>query len=527
VSLLEVRDLSVYFGSRKVVDRASFTLDAGEKLALVGESASGKTVTALSTLRLIEDARLTGEIIFNGRDVLRMPPEELHAMRGRDIAVIFQEPMTALNPLYTVGRQIVESLELHTDLRGTGSWNAAVEAMRRVGIDEPERRAHSYPHQLSGGQRQRAMIAMALACNPKLLIADEPTTALDVTIRLQILELLERLRAEAGMALLLITHDLNLVRRFADRVAVMEKGVLVEQGTTAQVIGRPQHPYTQKLVNSRPSREVSRPGTGTVVTGKSVRVHYPTRLPGIRGWFKSGQFTAVESVDFDLAPGETLGIIGESGSGKTTLALAVLGLLAAQGEIRIDNQGWQTADKDARRQLRKQIQVVFQDPLSSLSPRLTVEQIVGEGLEIHEPELDRAARRERIVQALYDVGLTEGGRAEPLLSRYPHEFSGGQRQRIAIARALIVKPKVVVLDEPTSALDVTIQKQVLELLSSLQKKYGLSYILVTHDIDVVRAMAHRVMVMKDSRIVESGPLEQVLERSQSDYTRRLVEAGYA
>jgi microcin C transport system ATP-binding protein len=525
VSLLEVRELSIHFGRRKVVDRASFTLDAGEKLALVGESASGKTVTALSTLRLIENARLTGEILFDGRSVLQMPPEELHQMRGRDIAVIFQEPMTALNPLYTVGAQIVESLEIHTDLRGAAAWAEAVAAMRRVGIDEPERRAHSYPHQLSGGQRQRAMIAMALACNPKLLIADEPTTALDVTIRLQILELLEQLRAEAGMALLLITHDLNLVRRFADRVAVMEKGVLVEQGTTAQVIGKPQHPYTQKLVNSRPDRQVGSPGAGTVVSAKNVHVHYPTRLPGIRGWFKSGQFTAVESVDFALAPGETLGIIGESGSGKTTLALAVLGLMAAQGEITIGGRGW--SERAERRMMRKEIQVVFQDPLSSLSPRLTVEQIIGEGLEIHEPELDRAARREGIVQALYDVGLTEGGRAEPLLSRYPHEFSGGQRQRIAIARALIVKPKVVVLDEPTSALDVTIQKQVLELLSSLQKKYGLSYILVTHDIDVVRAMAHRVIVMKDSRIVEAGPLEQVIERSKSDYTRRLVEAGYA
>jgi microcin C transport system ATP-binding protein len=525
MSLLEVRNLSIDFGPRRVVDSVSFTLDAGEKLALVGESASGKTVTALSTLRLIEDARLSGEIFFDGKDVLRMSPDELHQMRGRDIAVIFQEPMTALNPIYTVGDQIVESLVLHTELRGAAAWAGAVEAMRRVGIDEPERRAHSYPHQLSGGQRQRAMIAMALACNPKLLIADEPTTALDVTIRLQILELLERLRAEAGMALLLITHDLNLVRRFAERVAVMEKGVLVEQGPTAQVIGRPQHPYTQKLVNSRPARDVQSPGTGTVVRAKNVHVHYPTRLPGIRGWFKSGRFAAVESVDFDLAPGETLGIIGESGSGKTTLALAVLGLMAAQGDILIGEKRW--SERAERRSMRKEIQVVFQDPLSSLSPRLTVEQIIGEGLEIHEPGLDQAGRRSRIVQALYDVGLTEGGQAEPLLSRYPHEFSGGQRQRIAIARALIVKPKVVVLDEPTSALDVTIQKQVLELLSSLQKKYGLSYILVTHDIDVVRAMAHRVMVMKDSRIVESGPLEQVIEHSKSDYTRRLVEAGYA
>ena len=525
MSLLEVRDLSVDFGPRRVVDRVSFTLDSGQKLALVGESASGKTVTALSTLRLIENARLSGEILFQGKSVLHMPPEELHQLRGRDIAVIFQEPMTALNPIYTVGDQIVESLELHTALRGAAAWSEAVEALRRVGVDEPERRARSYPHQLSGGQRQRAMIAMALACDPKLLIADEPTTALDVTIRLQILELLERLRAERGLALLLITHDLNLVRRFADHVAVMEKGVMVEQGPTAQVIGRPQHPYTQKLVNSRPSRDVAPPADGSIVQARAVRVHYPTRLPGIRGWFKAGRFTAVESVDFDLAPGETLGIIGESGSGKTTLALAVLGLMAAEGEITIGKKKW--AERAQRRSMRREIQVVFQDPLSSLSPRLTIEQIIGEGLEIHEPELDASARRSRIVEALHDVGLTEGGQAEPLLQRYPHEFSGGQRQRIAIARALIVKPKVVVLDEPTSALDVTIQKQVLELLSSLQKKYGLSYILVTHDIDVVRAMAHRVMVMKDSKIVESGPLEQVVSNSKSDYTRRLVEAGYA
>jgi len=519
MSLLEVKDLSVYFGPRMAVDRASFSIDAGEKFALVGESASGKTVTALSTLRLIENARLSGQILFEGKDVLKMADPELHAMRGRDIAVIFQEPMTALNPIYTVGQQIAESIELHTDLRGEAAMREAVAAMRRVGIDVPETRARSYPHQLSGGQRQRAMIAMALACKPKLLIADEPTTALDVAIRMQILELLERLRAESGMALLLITHDLNLVRRFADRVAVMEKGILVEQGATAEVIDRPKHPYTRKLVNSRPERQVDAPAGGKVVEVRGLQVDYPTRLPGIRGWFKSGTFTAVQGVDFDLAPGETLGVIGESGSGKTTLALAVLDLIAFHGEILINGKPW------AGRSMRRTIQVVFQDPLSSLSPRLTIEQIVGEGLEIHEPQLDEAARRARIVESLLEVGLTENGTAEPLLGRYPHEFSGGQRQRIAVARALIVKPKVVILDEPTSALDVTIQKQVLELLSSLQKKHGLSYILVTHDIEVVRAMAHRVLVMKDSRVVEGGKLEEVLERPKSAYTRTLIEAG--
>src|SRR5690349_16116095 len=527
MSLLEVRDLSVYFGARRVVENVSFSVDAGEKVALVGESASGKTVTALSTLRLIENARLTGSILFNGREVLKMPAHGLHEMRGRDIAVIFQEPMTALNPLHTVGQQIVESLELHTPRRGDEAWREAIAALKRVGIHDAERRARSYPHQLSGGQRQRAMIAMALACNPKLLIADEPTTALDVAIRLQILELLENLRAQGGMALLLITHDLNLVRRFADRVAVMEKGVMVEQGRTADVIERPRHPYTRKLVNSRPDRAVGAPIAGRIVEARNVEVNYPTHLPGIRGWFKSGRFNAVHDVSFDLAPGETLGVIGESGSGKTTLALAVLDLVAAEGSIAIGGKRWSSASRDEKRALRRLIQVVFQDPLSSLSPRLTIEQIVGEGLEIHEPGLDAAARRERILHALVEVGLTEDGRAEPLLARYPHEFSGGQRQRIAIARALIVRPQVVVLDEPTSALDVTIQKQVLELLSELQQKYGLSYILVTHDIDVVRAMAHRVMVMKDSRIVEAGTLDEVVGRPKSDYTRTLIEAGAA
>ena len=525
MSLLEVKGLSIGFGVRRVVDRASFTLDAGEKLALVGESGSGKTVTALSLMRLVEAARLSGEIIFDGKNVLQMADPALHAMRGRDIAVIFQEPMTALNPIYTVGRQIAESLQLHMGMNAAQAHDGAVAALARVGIADPEVRARSYPHQLSGGQRQRAVIAMALACNPRLLIADEPTTALDVSIRLQILNLIDKLRAESGMALLLITHDLNLVRRFSDRVAVMERGVIVEQGVTADITQRPQHAYTQKLLNSRPRRETPAIGEGEVISAKRVRVDYPVQLPGFRGWFKKGRFTAVRDVDFALAPGETLGVIGESGSGKTTLALAVLNLVATQGDIHIGGTPWQSADAATRRALRRRIQVVFQDPLSSLSPRLTVEAIVGEGLEIHEPGLSEIQRRERVIKALQDVDLTENGEVAPLLHRYPHEFSGGQRQRIAIARALIVKPQVVVLDEPTSALDVTIQKQVLELLGDLQRKYGLSYILVTHDIDVVRAMAHRVMVMKDSCVVESGLFDDIVTRPQSDYTRTLVEAG--
>jgi microcin C transport system ATP-binding protein len=510
MSLLEVQDLSISFGARKVVDRVSFQLDAGEKLALVGESGSGKTVTALSTLRLFTAARLEGSIRFKGCDVLAMGPAELQALRGNDIAVIFQEPMTALNPVMTIGAQIMEALQLHKGLGRAQAREQAIAALRRVEVSEPERRVDSYPHQLSGGQRQRAMIAMALACDPKLLIADEPTTALDVSIRHQILDLLERIRVERNLAVLMITHDLNLVRRFADRVAVMERGVLVEQGSMRQVMQTPRHPYTLKLIDSRCERNVAEPQAGCVLEARAVRVDYPVPRPGIRGWFSRGAFTAVRDASFTLAPGETLGVIGESGSGKTSLALALLDLTPCSGEISVAGEAWAGLGALRKRALRRRIQVVFQDPFSSLSPRLTIEQIVGEGLTIHQPELDQTQRRSRILAALDDVGLAEDGSAQGLLGRYPHEFSGGQRQRVAIARALIVKPRIVVLDEPTSSLDVTIQKQVLQLLAQLQRRHGLAYVLVTHDIDVVRAMAHRVLVMKDGRVVRQGPVEQVL-----------------
>ena len=525
MSLLEVQDLSISFGVRRVVHGVSFALEAGEKLALVGESGSGKTVTALSTLRLFDAARLRGGIRFDGRDVLAMGPAELQDLRGNDIAVIFQEPMTALNPVMTIGVQIMEALQLHKGLGRAEAREQAIAALRRVEVSEPERRVDSYPHQLSGGQRQRAMIAMALACDPKLLIADEPTTALDVSIRHQILDLLDRIRCERGLSVLMITHDLNLVRRFADRVAVMERGMLVEQGPMRQVMESPRHPYTLKLIDSRCEREVGEPLAGCVLEGRAVRVDYPVPRPGIRGWFGKGSFTAVAGASFTLAPGETLGVIGESGSGKTSLALALLDLTASTGGITVAGEDWTSLNPERKRALRRQIQVVFQDPFSSLSPRLTVEQIVGEGLTIHQPGLDQDQRRTRILAALEDVGLAEEGSLTALLGRYPHEFSGGQRQRIAIARALIVNPRIVVLDEPTSSLDVTIQKQVLQLLAQLQRRHGLSYVLVTHDIDVVRAMAHRVLVMKDGRVVREGPVDQVLSDRLWDELAGAPEAG--
>lgn len=529
--LLDVKDLRVAFGGQPVVHGIDFAIAAGEKLALVGESGSGKTVSALSLLRLVVNAEVTGRALLGGRDLLALSERELRGVRGDEVAVIFQEPMTALNPLYSVGEQIAEVLQLKRGLTARQARTGVVELLASTGIPEPERRAGAFPHQLSGGQRQRAMIAMALASRPKLLIADEPTTALDVSLRGQILDLLSDLQRQHDMAVLLITHDLNLVRRFADRVAVMERGHLVEQGAVDEVFNAPAHPYTRKLLASRPQRDVAEPSAHAqavpVLQASGLRVTYPMNLPGFKGWFRKGKFVAVKGVDMRIAPGQTLGVIGESGSGKSTLALAALGLLPHQGRLEVAGTDWTQAGKAGKgRALRQRIQVVFQDPFSSLSPRMTVEQIVGEGLQVHQPELSAAQRRDRVVAALADVGLTDSARsADDWLQRYPHEFSGGQRQRLAIARALIVDPQLLVLDEPTSALDVTVQKQVLTLLQRLQRERGLSYLLITHDVDVIRAMAHEVVVMKDGAVVEAGSVEQVLHAPGHPYTSMLVQAA--
>ncbi len=533
--LLQVQDLRVTFGTKTVVDGVSFDIAPGEKLALVGESGSGKTVTALALLRLLHGARIEGRAAFDDgrqpRDLLALSERELRGLRGDDIAMIFQEPMTALNPLIPVGEQIAEVLRLKRAIPPAQSAQAAIELLAKTGIPEPARRAAAYPHQLSGGQRQRAMIAMALACAPKLLLADEPTTALDVSLRGQILDLLGELQHDNGMAVLLITHDLNLVRRFADRVAVMQHGRLVEQGATRDIFHAPKHPYTQALMASKPERDVVEappaPDVPPAMLARGLRVVYPTPLAGFRGWFGKGEFVALQGADLAIAPGRTLGVIGESGSGKSTLAQAALGLLPqnqVRGEVQVVGRRWQGKTK-ADQPLRRAVQVVFQDPFSSLSPRMTVEEIVGEALLVHAPGVAPAQRAARVRATLADVGLSEA-QFPTLLARYPHEFSGGQRQRIALARALIIEPQVLVLDEPTSALDVTIQKQVLALLQKFQKDRALSYLLITHDVDVVRAMAHDVMVLKDGQVVEAGTMAQVLSAPQHAYTQKLVAAAW-
>jgi len=523
--LLQVEHLTVRFGASTVVNDVSFTIAAGEKFALVGESGSGKSITALSILRLVDSAVTTGTIRFEGEALTDKSEREMRGIRGARIGMIFQEPMTALNPLYTVGNQIAEVLELHEAMRPNAARARAVELLARTGIPEPDKRVNVYPHQLSGGQRQRAMIAMALACKPRLLICDEPTTALDVTIQAQILALLDELQAEMGMALLFITHDLNLVRRFTHRVGVMERGRLVEMGATAEVFGAPRHSYTQRLLASRPERVVQPVAADAPVLlkGEGVKVSFAFS----EGWFRKRQFDAVRAATLELRRGETLGIVGESGSGKTTLGMALLALQPiAAGAVTLDGERLDGAPRQTLRAMRRRMQVVFQDPFASLSPRMTIGQIVGEGLALHRADLRRAERDRLVLEMLDEVGLSERHGVAGVLERYPHEFSGGQRQRIAIARAMVLRPELLVLDEPTSALDVSVQQQVLGLLVALQKRYGLAYVFISHDLAVVRAMSHRVMVMKNGSVVEEGEAEALFAAPREAYTRELLAAAH-
>lgn len=521
--LLSIQNLTAHFdGGEAVLSQVHLDIRAGERVALVGESGSGKTITAQSILRLLDTVHYgSGAILFDGLDLLTASEPVLRTVRGRSIGMIFQEPMTALNPLKTIGAQIAEVIVQHEGLAKSAAQARVIALLDQVQLPEPARRARSLPHQLSGGQRQRAMIAMALACRPQLLIADEPTTALDVTLQGQIMDLLTSLQQQFSMALLLITHDLNLVRRHADWVAVMQQGRIVEQGVVSEIFAQPQHAYTRTLLAAVPTPEplpVVDLDAVPVLSAHQLCVRYGDHGGKTgRWWQKAPPFLALDSVALTLHAGETLGVIGESGSGKSTLALALLRLIRSEGQVCLDGQPIQALTERQFRPYRRHIQIVFQDPFGALSPRMTIGDIIGEGLRVHEPHLDAAMRHKAICTALRDVGLAESG-----LHRYPHEFSGGQRQRVAIARALILRPRVLILDEPTSALDATVQKQILALLRQLQREYGLSYLFITHDLRVVRAMAHRVLVLYQGRVVEEGMTETVFTTPQHHYAQTLV-----
>ncbi|MCK8782056.1 ABC transporter ATP-binding protein [Rhizobium sp. NTR19] len=526
--LLSVRDLSVAFhqggNTTTAVDRVSFDIMPGEVMALVGESGSGKSVTANSILKLLPypaASHPTGEILFDGKDLLKASEAHLRHVRGNDITMIFQEPMTSLNPLHTIEKQIGEILELHQAVTGQAARVRTLELLAQVGIREPEKRLKAYPHELSGGQRQRVMIAMALANRPKLLIADEPTTALDVTVQAQILDLLRNLKGEHGMSMLFITHDLGIVRKFADRVCVMTKGKIVETGTVEEVFRNPQHEYTRHLLSSEPRGEppVPDPTKPVVMEGKDIRVWFPIKSGLLRKVVD--HVKAVDGVDLTLRAGETLGVVGESGSGKTTLGLALARLISSQGRIAFIGNEINNFSFKEMRPFRDRLQVVFQDPFGSLSPRMPVGEIIAEGLKVHEKGLSADERDERVVWALQEVGLDPATRW-----RYPHEFSGGQRQRIAIARAMVLKPRFVMLDEPTSALDMTVQAQVVDLLRDLQKKHDLAYLFISHDLKVVKALANHVIVMRLGKVVEEGPAEQIFRAPREDYTRALMAAAF-
>ncbi|MDH0871035.1 ABC transporter ATP-binding protein [Agrobacterium pusense] len=526
--LLSVRDLSVAFhqgGATSVaVDHVSFDLMPGEVVALVGESGSGKSVTANSILKLLPypaASHPSGKILFDGKDMLTLPERSLRAVRGNDITMIFQEPMTSLNPLHTIERQIGEILELHQAITGSEARERTLELLRQVGIREPEKRLKAYPHELSGGQRQRVMIAMALANRPKLLIADEPTTALDVTVQAQILELLGDLKKKHGMSMLFITHDLGIVRKFADRVCVMTKGKIVETGTVEQVFNDPQHAYTRHLLAAEPKGEppVSDSSKPVVMQGDDIKVWFPIKAGLMRRVVD--HVKAVDGIDITLRAGQTVGVVGESGSGKTTLGLALSRLIASEGRISFIGQSIDHYSYEMMKPLRNRLQVVFQDPYGSLSPRMSVGEIVAEGLKVHERSLSADERDTRVATALEEVGLDPATRW-----RYPHEFSGGQRQRIAIARAMVLKPRFVMLDEPTSALDMSVQAQVVDLLRDLQAKHELAYLFISHDLKVVKALANDLIVMRHGKVVESGPAAEIFASPQQDYTRALLAAAF-
>ena len=523
MSLLTVSDLWVRFGAQDAVRGVNFSIEDGETLALVGESGSGKSVTALSILQLLpypQAMHPRGSILIDGMEVIGAPKSHLFAIPGATVSMIFQEPMTSLNPLHTIEKQIGETLILHKGMTRRAARTRILDLLERVQLSDPERRLRTYPHELSGGQRQRVMIAMALANEPRLLIADEPTTALDVTIQARILELLKDLQQDMGMALLLISHDLGVVRSMADRVCVMTDGEIVEQGASETVFQQPTHAYTRHLLQSEPKGEPPppKPDARVMLAAQDLSVRYSIG----RGWFGGdATFTAVDALSFTIRAGETLGIVGESGSGKTSLGLALLRLVGSEGAIEFDGQSITALSAGQVKPLRKHIQVVFQDPFGSLSPRLSIEQIVGEGLAVHEPGLSRVERRERVAAALTEVGLEAGH-----MDRYPHEFSGGQRQRISIARALVLRPQLIVLDEPTSALDMSVQAQIVDLLRDLQRRFGLTYLFISHDLKVVKALATHLLVMRDGRVVEQGVASELFANPRSDYTRELLAAAF-
>ena len=526
--LLEVEDLSVAFRQGQhetlAVDRISFAIKKGETVALVGESGSGKSVTALSVLKLLPYPAArhpSGSIRFKGQELLTLPEAKIRHVRGNDITIIFQEPMTSLNPLHTIEKQIGEILLLHQSLTGEPARGRTIELLTQVGIPEPETRLQSYPHQLSGGQRQRVMIAMALANEPDLLIADEPTTALDVTVQAQILSLLKALQTRLGMAMLFITHDLGIVRKLADRVCVMKEGKIVETGPVEQVFAAPQHAYTRALLAAEPKPDPA-PVNATapvVVETTDLKVWFPIKRGVLRR--VAGHIKAVDGVSIAVRQGETLGIVGESGSGKTTLGLAILRLVSSQGPIVFLGSAITGLTFRKMRPFRHHMQIVFQDPYGSLSPRMSVADIIEEGLWVHHPKLNAAQREERVVRALQDVGLDPATRF-----RYPHEFSGGQRQRIAVARAIVLEPTFVMLDEPTSALDMLIQAQIVDLLRALQKRRNLTYIFISHDLRVVAALASSLVVMRHGKVVEEGPAAELFARPKSEYTRALLAAAF-